>query len=517
MEVGWRYTVHFRTLKEFMLRKSIIAASLALASLSAAAANYYVVVPFKKSTTQAETPQASSPPNAPAITVSLNQYALPAGTVGSAYSYDFKSLLTVTGDSAFDATQASFILASGALPAGLSLSQTGVVSGTPTTKNITGDNFQVMATYKTKTGQQAYTIVVNGVVMQVSGVSAGWNHACAVTTSGGVKCWGQNTYGQLGNNSTTDSVTPVAVSGLSGVSSVHLGARHSCAWLTDGQVKCWGSAVSGEIGDGTAVNKSTPVSPYNLGAVVSLAVGANHTCAAPSAGGVYCWGSNASRQVGDSSFAGAISYIPRLVTGTGVGVGFKVGAGLSHSCYTRVGYVSCWGGGAQGQLGNGTTAQQFAPTQVSNLTDAVEVYGGYGNTTCVLTSSNGVKCWGRNSEGELGTGSISTYSLTPVQVSGLTSGVASLSVGQYHVCARISSGGVKCWGANSYQQLTSAVGSYTATPTAIEGIAGTGVSAGYRSTCVNTTNGAQCWGDNTYGQLGDGTTNSAGGPVTVGQ
>lgn len=135
-------------------------------------------------------------PQADVIAVAMAGATLPAGTVGQAYSYDFRTLLSVTGDSNLDLSQATFTNI-GALPTGLSVSALGVVSGTPSAPGSGG--FEVVATYKTQTGQQAYTIVVNGVSLQVIQISPSGTHTCAVTTAGGVKCWGADIGGQLGD------------------------------------------------------------------------------------------------------------------------------------------------------------------------------------------------------------------------------------------------------------------------------------------------------------------------------
>ncbi len=134
-----------------------------LCATSAFAADYYVVVPVKGRTSTAP---------AESISVSLQAATLPAAMVGQAYSYNLRDHLLVTGDKALDLNQATLTTAD-ALPAGLSLAANGVLSGTPTTKNETGSSFQVLASYKTQTGQQAYTIVVNGAVLQVTQVSGG--------------------------------------------------------------------------------------------------------------------------------------------------------------------------------------------------------------------------------------------------------------------------------------------------------------------------------------------------------
>ncbi len=231
------------------------------------------------------------------ITVGLATATLPAAKVGTAYTaYDFKNNLTVTGDPNYSVSGVTFS-ASG-VPDGMLLSSAGVLSGTPTTKNASGASFNVVASYKTKTGQQAYTIVVNGVYLDVTQISAGSQHTCAVTTSGGAKCWGYNVYGQLGNNSTADSTVPVDVSGLtSGVSRLEGGFNHTCAVTTSGGAKCWGYNVYGELGNNSTTNSAVPVDVNGLTfGVSSLSGGFYHTCAVTTSGGAKCWGYNGNGQ-----------------------------------------------------------------------------------------------------------------------------------------------------------------------------------------------------------------------------
>ena len=134
-------------------------------------------------------------------------------------------------------------------------------------------------------------------------VSSGGSHNCVKTAGGGLKCWGFNDYGQLGDGTAISKSTPVDVGGLTpGVSAVAAGGNHTCALTVDGGVKCWGSNGSGQGGDGTNSNRYTPVSVSGLGSgVIAIATGFTHSCALTSSGGVKCWGYNVDGQLGDGT------------------------------------------------------------------------------------------------------------------------------------------------------------------------------------------------------------------------
>ena len=129
----------------------------------------------------------------------------------------------------------------------------------------------------------------------------------------------------------------------------------------------------------------------------------------------------------------------------------QVKVGNGHTCALSGGGMKCWGYNGAGQLGDGGTANSPTPVDVSGLTSGVSAIATGQYYTCALTSGGGVKCWGNNSNDQLGDGSTTNRS-TPVDVSGLTSGVSAIATGVSHTCA-LSGGGVKCWGNNTNGQL----------------------------------------------------------------
>ena len=348
----------------------------------------------------------------------------------------------------------------------------------------------------------------------ISKVAAGSDHACALTNSGGVKCWGHNNLGQLGNGSFVDSLTAVNVSGLiSGVADIAVGYAHSCAVTISGDVKCWGGNNDGQLGNNSTTDSPIPVvSGLTSGVAIGVGAGDYHTCALTTGGGVKCWGGNSLGANG----TGAPSLTPVDVSGLTSGVS-AIGVMSFGGCALISGGMQCWGENIYGQLGDGSTADHLAPVVSTLTTDVSAMAVDRYHACALLISTGGIKCWGLNDSGQLGD-SFTTDRSTPDDVSGLTSGVAAIAVGYYHSCALTPGGGMKCWGKNDYGQLGD--GTTTNRLTWVNSSFASGVSTvamafGYTCAVMTAGGGVKCWGYNNYGKLGNNTTTDSLTPVDV--
>ena len=264
---------------------------------------------------------------------------------------------------------------------------------------------------------------------------------------------GANDAGPLGDKSTMTRPIAVDVSGLSsGVMAISAGDSHTCALMLGGAVVCWGSDTFGQIGDRSVpIPRLTPVPVSGLNAgVTAVSAGHAHTCALVAGGAIKCWGENIFGQLGDNTIS--MSATPADVIGLGSGV-VAIAARISHSCAITVGgAVRCWGYNVHGELGDGSTVQELTPVDVSGLTSGVVAIANGANHTCALTISGGVKCWGYNIFRQLGPGSAANET-APIDVPGLTSDVAAIAAGWNHTCALTTGGAVQCWGQGTYGQL----------------------------------------------------------------
>jgi alpha-tubulin suppressor-like RCC1 family protein len=239
-----------------------------------------------------------------------------------------------------------------------------------------------------------------GLEYPVTAVTTGFFHSCALMNNGGVKCWGLNSSGQLGNGVATSSIdTALAVVGLeSGVAAIRAGNNHTCALLNSGGVKCWGDNDYGQLGNGDNTDSNVPVDVTGATSGVSaITAGATHTCLVTTEGGARCWGRNNRGQLGDDTNTDRNT--PVSVFGLTSGLA-AIEAGAVHTCalQNNSGLV-CWGRNANYQLGDGTTTDRKAPVSVLGLASGVQAISLGGLHSCALLISSGVTCWGSNSSG----------------------------------------------------------------------------------------------------------------------
>lgn len=245
-------------------------------------------------------------------------------------------------------------------------------------------------------------------------LACGALHCCALFDEGEMACWGDNQSGQLGGGTTDDSPAPRdVINTSSSVVSIAAGGSVTCVITTDGGLQCWGNNQFGQLGNG-ATSPPFITAPQTVSAVTdvtSISVGASHVCAV-TAGDLYCWGSNDTGQLGYDS-APVVSE-PRVVPN--LPPVKAVSAGVSHTCALLVsGEVMCWGSNNAGQLGDGSDIDRSAPASVSMLESVREVEVGMDHS-CARTSEATIVCWGGNSSGQIGDGSSEATS-TPVHVS----------------------------------------------------------------------------------------------------
>jgi alpha-tubulin suppressor-like RCC1 family protein len=425
----------------------------------------------------------------------------------------------------------------------------------------------ITATSGGESGTAALT-TTTGIVFGT--VTTGSNHTCGLTYSGVAYCWGNNSSGQLGNGTTTNSTTPVPVSGGYSFEMISAGGAHTCGIASfipssppmgGGTLYCWGDNSSGQLGNGMTNNSATPV-PVSVSSKLSfnfVSAGGSHTCgmalpnSSPAYGSIgYCWGANSSGQLGNgttnnSSVPVAISTTPSLSPQPVVlGWGW-LSAGYSHTCGTAlqepglggITYFSyCWGDNTAGELGDGTTSNSDVPDSSPAV---ISYLHGPNVSAGRLYSCNATDCWGNNSSGQLGNGTMTNSSVAvPItgaapNGSGLFDGV---NPGGDHTCALTNPyvrdspvvGGIAyCWGGNSAGQLGNGTMTNSTTPIVVAGgLVFAVVSAGDSHTCGVTimsnppnpptpiaSGGVYCWGDNTYGQLGNSWTTSSPVPVNV--
>jgi alpha-tubulin suppressor-like RCC1 family protein len=383
----------------------------------------------------------------------------------------------------------------------------------------------------------------------IASIATGLAHACGLDPQGKAYCWGANAAGQLGDGSTTDRTTPVAVA--TGLTFTTLGAGwdFTCGLTSSGALYCWGGNQVGQFGDGTTTPSSTPVPAASSHIFVQIDVGSYHACGRVADGTAYCWGAESRNNVPSASslgfdvpdtqtcdgYSGAPMWMcaktPGVVQGNLTFV--SISAGVFHTCgITASGATYCWGWNFAGQLGDGSiNNSSISPVQVVNAPSFNQVVAG-ANHACGRTAAGAAYCWGalQFTAGQLGTGT-NAGSTTPVPVAGghVFASVAPTDANNIRsfTCGVTTSGQAYCWGADGLGEgalgtVAPEVCGFDSTPCATApvqvsgGLSFSSVATGSSFACGTTTAGhAYCWGMNFFGQLGNGSTASSGVPVGV--
>lgn len=500
----------------------------------------------------------SSTRNADGLVATETDTGVPSPT-SQTYAYDplIQLSSTSTGSYTYDPTGDPTKLASGAT---LSYS-TGTEELASLTKGSTTTNFTYNAqgdrTASTAAGASAtYSFDQAGRLVGFSSgpitesspttVSAGGSYTCAAGSDEHVYCWGFNRFGQLGNDTTTNSSTPVEVHGptnvghLSTVTQVSAGTFTTCALTAAHHVYCWGTGGFGQLGNGTRTSELTPVEVHgptnsgDLSTVTQVAPG-TFSCALTSAGHVYCWGTNTFAELGIGTETTTQSTPVEVHGPTNSGYLSTV-TQVSKNTYSTCALTSaknvyCWGTNAADRLDNGTDtseptpAEVHGPTNTGYLSTVTQVAEGT-DATCAVTTSKHVYCWGRNTSGQLGIGT-TTFQSSPVEVHGPTNSghlatIIQIATNYTLTCAITVSKHLYCWGYNGDGELGNGTTAEERTPVEVHGRTNSGylstvaqVTTGFRFVCALVSSKAVCWGHNNGGELGNGTTTNSSVAVQV--
>ncbi|HKE49691.1 MAG TPA: hypothetical protein VKB52_16615 [Rhodanobacteraceae bacterium] len=343
-------------------------------------------------------------------------------------------------------------------------------------------------------------VAIPELAVSIDAIEVGNANGCA-RSAGALSCWGDNSYGQLGDGTYISRGSPVPLATPGVVDAVSLNGAHTCA-VVDGGAVCWGANDWGELGDGTFATRPTPFGVSGLSSGVSaVGVGTTHSCAIAGAGAVKCWGDGSYGMLGNNDTWP--QPLPVDVIGLDAGAS-ALALGYAHTCAIVDGGAKCWGGA--GATGTGSTDDYvWTPTDVVGLTSGVTAISAHGNTTCAI-ANGGATCWGQGDGGQLGDGTLHNSNV-PVAVLGLDSGVLAIDVSRDHVCA-LTTSGMKCWGGNAFGQLGNGETSHDPVAAPIDATLvpadASGLGVGTYFSCFVREGAVSCWGNNQQGALGTG-------------
>jgi alpha-tubulin suppressor-like RCC1 family protein len=347
-----------------------------------------------------------------------------------------------------------------------------------------------------------YTCSVNQCVTKAVSVATGANGSCAVLMSGKVMCWGNPPGHPAG------SMAPYEVPGLSNVARMFVGLIHSCALTRDNKILCWGANGGGQLGDGTYVERTTPQTVPSVAqpwtSVTDGCVIEGHALAIVG-GAVYGWGSNSYSAIGQPASLTQTA-TPLVVSNTGTAT--LLGCGQNFGVSYNGAQLCSWGQNSSGQASSDAASVIVPPVCVS-ASNIVEMNAG-GAYACARLSSGGYRCWGDNTYGQYGMGQVTAMPPPGVASTGVT--IKRLAASNFHACAIFDDNRLRCWGGNMWRQLGSgSTANSVNTPQLVQDL-GTDItdvsSNGFAMhTCVLRADGSVwCWGNNDNGQIGTGST-----------
>ncbi len=329
-------------------------------------------------------------------------------------------------------------------------------------------------------------------------VAAGYEHTCAVRSSGEVRCWGRNDSGQLGDGTTHRRDESVTVLGISDAMGVAAGVVHTCALRRTGEVACWGRNESGKLGNGTTESSASPVSVGGISDAIQIAAGTGHTCALRQSGRVVCWGFNRGR-FGDGTSAPSALPVPVPDIFDAV----QITAGIGHTCaLRRTGKVLCWGQIEHPSLVYANRVDPIAPTVVPGISGIVHISAGHAHT-CAVRKTGQAFCWGFVDKGPDRPipNAVPAGASLPAPVPGIDDAIA-VAAGESQTCVARRSGATDC-----FTVCADGLPCKHAKPDdglrTIEGVTGASmITLGKHACAMNDAGAIFCWGNNEWGQLG---------------
>jgi alpha-tubulin suppressor-like RCC1 family protein len=337
-------------------------------------------------------------------------------------------------------------------------------------------------------------------------LSAGKLQTCAITGAGVTYCWGHNTYGELGDGTSTPSAKPVPVAGGHRFVALSAGVNYTCALTSDSAAWCWGDNDRGQLGVGVVdAGRTVPTRVVGGHAFGVIAAGGAQTCALDGRGGLWCWGAVLGASTGGA--APPLDSVPRRVDGRAYRA---LGTGSEVSCALTADSTFCWGNDPPGVFLDSVVQGIAVPKAVPAAPPFVAVSTG-GRHVCGLSAAGRVECWGSNVSGEIGA-PVGEYTDTPTPVAGGLGFAALSGRSPGHNCGVTVGHAVYCWGANGLGQLGDGSTADSGLPVRVMGgdIAFVSVAVGYYHSCgVATDASVLCWGMGSVGQLGTGDTASS--------